>query len=195
MSYNIVCTTTTTTTTSPFWLKAQPGCVALLCVAFCVESRLLTSVEDGGAGTSAAKRRRQRRLRSWWRHECQSVRMALNAAAHHSAEKVAAGEKNSGLRAQTSFSAGRPGVLKDPAPQEQSRSVTWLPRGRCWPCRCWPARQVRRSTLAPSTSSSRGRLPRRRRRTWRRRRGRNRLWRRGGGRRLSWTTQPLFQRG
>ena len=43
--------------------------------------------------------------------------MALNAAAHHSAEKVAAGEKNSGLRAQTSFSAARPGVLKDPAPQ------------------------------------------------------------------------------
>ena len=74
-------------------------------------------MEDGGAGTSAAKRRRQRRLRSWWRHEQQSVRMALNAAAHHSAEKVAAGEKNSGLRAQTSFSAVRPGVLKDPAPQ------------------------------------------------------------------------------
>ena len=73
-------------------------------------------MEDGGAGTSA-KRRRQRRLRSWWRHECQSVRMALNAATHHSTEKVAAGEKNSGLRAQTSFSAARPGVLKDPAPQ------------------------------------------------------------------------------
>ena len=54
-------------------------------------------MEDGSAGTSAAKRR--------------------SAAAHHSAEKVAAGEKNSGLRAQTSFSAARPGVLKDPAPQ------------------------------------------------------------------------------
>ena len=74
-------------------------------------------MEDGSAETSAAKRRRQRRLRSWWRHECQSVRMALNAAVHHSAVKVAAGEKNSGLRAQTTFSAGRPGVLKDPAPQ------------------------------------------------------------------------------
>ena len=43
--------------------------------------------------------------------------MALNAAAYHSAEKVAVGEKTSGLRAQTSFSAGWPGVLKDPAPQ------------------------------------------------------------------------------
>ena len=44
--------------------------------------------------------------------------MALNAAVHHSAVKVAAGDLNSGLRAQTTFSAGaRPGVLKDPAPQ------------------------------------------------------------------------------
>ena len=42
----------------------------------------------------------------------------MNAAVHHSAVKVAAGEMNSGLRAQTTFSAGaRPGVLKDPAPQ------------------------------------------------------------------------------
>ena len=48
--------------------------------------------------------------------------MALNAAAHHSAEKVAAGEKNSGLRAQTSFSAGRPGVLQEP--ERQGGAVT-----------------------------------------------------------------------
>ena len=77
----------------------------------------MTSLEVDGDGASAARRRRERRLRSWWRHECQSVRMAMTTAAHHSAEKVAAGEKNSGLRAQTSFSAARPGVLKDPAPQ------------------------------------------------------------------------------
>ena len=42
-------------------------------------------------------RRRQRRLRSWW----QSVAMALSAAAHHSFDKVAAGAKYDGLRAQT----------------------------------------------------------------------------------------------
>ena len=48
----------------------------------------------------AAWRRRQRRLRSWWRHEQQSVAMALSAAAHHSFDKVAAGEKYDGLRAQ-----------------------------------------------------------------------------------------------
>ena len=49
----------------------------------------------------------------------------LNAAAHHSAEKVAAGEKNSGLRAPT-FSAARPGVLKDPAPQGGAVTVGYV---------------------------------------------------------------------
>ena len=48
----------------------------------------------------AAWQRRHRRLRSWWRHEQQSVAMALSAAAHHSYDKVAAGEKYDGLRAQ-----------------------------------------------------------------------------------------------
>ena len=71
---------------------------------------------DGGVA-SAGRRRRERRLRSWWRHEQHSVRMVLNAAAHHSAAKVAAGEEYSGLRAQTTVSAGRPGVLTEPEPQ------------------------------------------------------------------------------
>ena len=57
------------------------------------------------------------RLRSWWRHECQSIRTALTAVTHHSAEKVVAGETNSGPRAQKTVSEGRrPGVLKDPRP-------------------------------------------------------------------------------
>ena len=54
----------------------------------------------------SAWRRRQRRLRSWWRHEQQSVAMALSAAAHHSYDKVAAGTKYDGLRAQTTDRAG-----------------------------------------------------------------------------------------
>ena len=54
----------------------------------------------------AAWRRRQRRLRSWWRHEQQSVARALSAAAHHSYDKVAAGAKYDGLRAQTTDRAG-----------------------------------------------------------------------------------------
>ena len=54
----------------------------------------------------AAWRHRQRRLRSWWRHEQQSVAMALSAAAHHSFDKVAAGAKYDGLRAQRTDRAG-----------------------------------------------------------------------------------------
>ena len=66
----------------------------------------------------ASAARRERRLRSWWKHEQQTVRMALSAAAHHSFDKVAAGAKYDGQRAQkTASAATRPGVLKDPAPQ------------------------------------------------------------------------------
>ena len=54
----------------------------------------------------SAWRRRQRRVRSWWRHEQQSVARALSAAAHHSYDKVAAGAKYDGLRAQKTDRAG-----------------------------------------------------------------------------------------
>ena len=50
--------------------------------------------------------RRQRRLRSWWRQEQQSVAMALSAAAYNSFDKVAAGAKYDGLRAQKTDRAG-----------------------------------------------------------------------------------------
>ena len=102
----------------------------------------------------SAWRRRQRRLRSWWRHEQQSVAMALSAAAHHSFDKVAAGEKYYGPRAQKTDRAGeaahqaprrqiraageavffelfdedtaglRPGVLAEPRPQERVQRHT-----------------------------------------------------------------------
>ena len=54
----------------------------------------------------SAWRRRQPRLRSWWRHEQHTVAMALSAAAHHSFDKVAAGAKYDGLRAQMTDRAG-----------------------------------------------------------------------------------------
>ena len=116
------------TTTPPSFPQARTGCVALFLFGdFLVVSRLLTSMEDGSAGTSAARRRRERRLRSWWRHECQSVRMALTSAAHHSSEKVAADVKDAGLRAQTMVSAGqRPGVLTEPESQEGAVTVGYV---------------------------------------------------------------------
>ena len=61
---------------------------------------------DGGVA-SAARRRRERRLRSWWKQEQQTVRMALSAAAHHSFDKVAAGEKHNALRGQKTDRARR----------------------------------------------------------------------------------------
>ena len=54
----------------------------------------------------AAWRRRQRRLRSWWRHEQQSVATALSAAVHHSLDKGATDEKYDGQRAQRTDRAG-----------------------------------------------------------------------------------------
>ena len=64
-------------------------------------------MSDGGrAGTSsAAKRRRERRLRAAWRHEQLSVRMALAAAQHHSAPKCAGPEKHEAPRGQTTARA------------------------------------------------------------------------------------------
>ena len=56
---------------------------------------------------SAARRRRERRLRSWWKHEQQTVRMVLSAAAHHSFDKVAAGETFNALRGQKTDRARR----------------------------------------------------------------------------------------
>ena len=40
------------------------------------------------AGPSAAKRRRERRLRSWWRHERMSITAVLATVSHHSYPKV-----------------------------------------------------------------------------------------------------------
>ena len=76
----------------------------------------------------AARRRRGRRQRSWWRHEALSVAAALATARHHSAGPgvVTRGEgqqeevevkQHDGLRAQTTPPPGtRPGVPLDPGP-------------------------------------------------------------------------------
>ena len=68
----------------------------------------------------SAWRRRQRRLRSWWRHEQQSVAMALSAAAHHSYDKVAGGERYYGPRAQKTDRAGE---AAHKAPRRQRSNV------------------------------------------------------------------------
>ena len=94
-------------------------------------------------GDGAAKRRRQRRLRSWLRHEQQTVAAVLATVFHHSYPKVDTAhdglraqrtvtstregevhEKHAGLRAQNRPLPGtRPGVLPDPEPQVRAATA------------------------------------------------------------------------
>ena len=81
---------------------------------------------------SSAWRRRQRRLRSWLKHERQTVAMALAECLHHSAQRpekarasdVEEQEKNNALRRQKAPSPGmHPGVLKEPEVQLSARGA------------------------------------------------------------------------
>ena len=56
---------------------------------------------------SAAQRRKQRRLRSWWRHEQQSIAAVLATVTHHSFDQV--GTANAALRGQKTGTSTRPG--------------------------------------------------------------------------------------
>ena len=99
--------------------KAQPG----LCCFFLVtkwSSPVVDMTLHGDHG--ATWQRRQRRQRSWWRHEQLSVAMALSAAIHQSFDKVAAEAKYSGLRAQKTDRA-------EAAPNAPRRPTTSAARG------------------------------------------------------------------
>ena len=95
-------------------------------------------------------RRRQRRLRSWWRHEQRSVAAALAAATHHSAPRSGWPVQHNAPRRPTTSRAmeeevrevndaldgqKRPPPGQRPAPlsevaggrRRQSESVAWLP--------------------------------------------------------------------
>ena len=72
---------------------------------------------DGARVAGAAMRRRERRLRSWAKHERMTVAMALAENLHHSRQKVG-GDEHDGLRAQKTarVTGARPGVLTEPEP-------------------------------------------------------------------------------
>ena len=98
--------TTTTTTLLPSFLSPSPPPPPQPTMANAMERRL-----QDVAGSAACAR----------------------AGATHGTErsrppqKVAAGEKNSGLQAQTMFNAGRPGVLTEPEPQGSSHGYVAAP--------------------------------------------------------------------
>ena len=62
---------------------------------------------DVERASGAAWRRRQRRLRSWWRHEQQTVAAVLATVTHHSHSKV--GTANAALRGQKTGTSTRVG--------------------------------------------------------------------------------------
>ena len=59
------------------------------------------------AGSGSARRRRERRLRSWLRHERMTVRMELTAALHHSAFKGAGFETHDAPRSKKTVNSKR----------------------------------------------------------------------------------------
>ena len=75
----------------------------------------------------AAKRRRQRRLRSWAKHERMTVAMALAENLHHSRQKVE-GDEHEGPRAQKTarVSGALPGVLTEPESQGGAATVGYV---------------------------------------------------------------------
>ena len=88
------------------------------------------------AGTSSARRRRrERRLRSWLRHERMTVAMELAAATHHSSPKGGWPDTtHDAPRGQkTASSAGaHPGVLKEPEVQLEAATVGYVAGADGW---------------------------------------------------------------
>ena len=95
-----------------------------LCVA-CCETPAVGLMADG-AGTSAM-RRRQRRLRSWLRHERQTVAMELAAAVHHSRD-ARSEVAHEALRGQKTANSGtRPEPLEEVSePQVGAATVGYV---------------------------------------------------------------------
>ena len=113
-------------------------------------------------GDGAAKRRRLRRLRSWWRHEQQTVAAVLATMQHHSAPrgqkaatKASEGEIREqyyGLRAQERPLPGmRPAPLSEVLPQVVLQRTRGEARDEAHGAAPSEALPLRRR-LAPSTS-------------------------------------------
>ena len=74
----------------------------------------------------AARRRRERRLRGHWQHECLSVRMAVAAATHHSSGKRDVATADVGVQTE------HPLVIKYGAPAPGVTNAAPLPYSSSW---------------------------------------------------------------
>ena len=88
--------TTTTTATATATTQAYDSSVPIFLWCLFKSNPSGRLMADRASG--AAWRRRQRRLRSWWRHEQQTVAAVLAMVTHHSHSKV--GTANAALRGQ-----------------------------------------------------------------------------------------------
>ena len=111
------CTHTRSTVSRTTTTGVYPKRVPFLCVCHCVmdscgQQRMAARDAGSSARRRRRRRRRERRLRAQWRHEQQSIAMALAAARHHSAPKSAGPVSHNVLRNQNT-ARGADGVLRD----------------------------------------------------------------------------------
>ena len=119
-----------------------PSCLHLrvnrLCQLVQCQTLAVNIMMDVDRASGAAKRWRERRLRSWWRHEAQRISATLATARHHSAgppvmtrrEEQQEEEEHAtnGHRTLLSWGRGRSSCRQLRGRRRRSRSVTWLPR-------------------------------------------------------------------
>ena len=102
---------------------------------FCSVAPAVDMLLHGERDSGAAKRRRERRLRSWLKHERQTVRMALAEALHHSSgttpskrdTRVVEGAKYGALRGQKTVTRAGEGEVREE--HQALRGQTRLPPG------------------------------------------------------------------
>ena len=111
--------------------RIPSGSTRLCCCFFgatvCSMSRQLTSMEVDGVGASAARRKRERRLGSFWKHEQFAIKMATAGAAHHSWQsRASVGVQTAPAPVVEYFApapaapfAPAPGVHTEPAPVDE----------------------------------------------------------------------------
>ena len=106
-----------------FLLRSAILSVLLSCACACVmDSGVQQRMPVRDPGSSA---RRRRRLCAQWRHEQQTVAMALAVATHHSAQRGEWRDPNEALRGQKTATAGQQGVFKERDLQGEVKSP-WI---------------------------------------------------------------------
>ena len=98
------------------------------------------------AGAGSAKRRRERRLRSWWRHERMSIACTLAEALHHSSgspeydrRRVGVAQHGAVRGQMTATRAGGPAHSTSPSTTRTCRPPR---RGYCSALRCTSTRRL-----------------------------------------------------